>query len=195
MLSDDPYLLPHVQNGDFDNGTTGWDLAPAEESSMSVKSAKKYSWLQGRYPHTEQGETFLWTRRSAKAPNVFSQPIRALKSGKLYSLKMFTADYQELVQQKSVKAEHHVRIQIDGAELIDDKCFHELYPSGMAGHEHETFDRQNNLWITYHRLVFRANDTVGKLTISDWSSEDEPGGPIGRELMYNYVQVQPYLED
>ena len=195
MLSADPYLLPHVQNGDFDDGTTSWDLTPAEESSMSVKSAKKYSWLQGRYPHTEQGETFLWTRRSAKAPNIFSQPIKALKPGKLYSLKMFTADYQELVQQKSVKAEHHIRIQIDRAELIDDKCFHELYPSGMAGHGYETFNRDNNLWITYHRLVFRATDAVGKLTISDWSSEDKPGGLTGQELMHNYVQVQPYLED
>ena len=195
MLSDNPYLLPHLQNGDFDNGTTGWDLAPAEESSMSVKSARKYSWLQGRYPHTEQGETFLCTKRSADSPNVFSQPIKALKPGRLYSLKMFTADYQELVQQKSVKAEHHIRIQIDGADLIDDKCFHELYPSGMAGHEHETFDRENNLWITYHRLVFRAKDTAGRLTISDWSGENEPGGPIGQELVHNYVQVQPYLED
>ena len=195
MLSDDPYLLPHVQNGDFDDGTTGWNLAPAEESSLSVKSAEKYSWLQGRYPHTEQGETFLWTRRSARAPNVFSQPIKALKPGRLYSLKMFTADYQELVKQKSVKAEHHLRIQIDGADLIDDKCFHELYPSGMAGHGYETFDRKNNLWITYHRLVFRATDAVGKLTVSDWSSEAEPGGRIGQELIHNYVQVQPYLED
>ena len=195
MLSSDPYLLPHVQNGDFADDTTDWDLTPADASSMGVKSAEKYGWLQGRYPHVDQGDTFLWTRRSADAPNAFSQPIEALEPGKLYSLKMFTCDYQELVQQKSDKRKHHVNVTIAGGEVVEDKCFRELFPSGMAGHSYESFNRENNLWITYHRLVFQATDSVGKLTVTDWASATEPGGPIGQELTHNYVQVQPYLED
>ena len=99
------------------------------------------------------------------------------------------------MQQKSAKAAHHVSIRIDGGALIDDKCFHEPYPSGMAGHGHESFNRQNNLWITYHRLVFRATGAVGKLTVTDWASHAKPDGPIGQELAHNYVQIQPWLED
>jgi len=46
--------------------------------------------------------------------------------------------------------------------------------------------------MNYHWRVFRANGTTAKLTVSDWKSAAEPGGPIGQELMYNFVQMQPY---
>ena len=194
-LTQDPYMLPHLQNGDFAEGTQGWTLAPAEPGSIDVKHGERYSWLQGRYPPTEQGDTFLCTKRSATVPNRFSQQLTALVPGRLYSLKMFTADHQEFVQQKSTRAAHQVHIDIDGATLLDGKCFHELFPSGLAGHSHESFDRTNNLWITYHRLVFRAQGDEALLTISDWAGDGNPQGPIGQELMHNFVEVAPYLED
>jgi hypothetical protein len=49
--------------------------------------------------------------------------------------------------------------------------------------------------MNYHFWVFRAKDRTAKLTISDWADERETGGPIGQELMVNFVEVQPYLED
>ena len=49
--------------------------------------------------------------------------------------------------------------------------------------------------MNYHRLVFRAKDTTAKLTISDWADATTPGGPIGQEILYNFVEIQPYLED
>ena len=70
-----------------------------------------------------------------------------------------------------------------------------MFPSGQAGHMYPPFDRENNLYVTYHRVVFRARGTTATLTISDWASETEPGGPIGRRLMHNFIEVQPYLED
>ncbi|MCK4323097.1 MAG: hypothetical protein KAW89_01105, partial [Armatimonadetes bacterium] len=195
MLSTDPYILPHIQNADFAEGTTGWRLSPAEEGSIEVRSAEGYSWLQGRYPLTTQGNTFLWTKRSAQRPNRFSQQIRKLEPGRLYSLKMFTADYQCLVQQQDVEESHQVRVQIDDVELIRDKSFQEIYPSGLAGHCHGEFNLENNLWIDYHLLVFRARSENATLTISDWASDTQPGGPLGQELIYNFIEVQPYLED
>jgi len=45
------------------------------------------------------------------------------------------------------------------------------------------------------RLVFRALGTTAKLTISDWIDATDPGGPIGQEILYNFVEVQPYIED
>jgi hypothetical protein len=48
--------------------------------------------------------------------------------------------------------------------------------------------------MNYHGRVFRANGNTARLIISDWVSDDEPGGPIGQELMYNFVSVQPYFE-
>jgi hypothetical protein len=35
---------------------------------------------------------------------------------------------------------------------------------------------------------------TARLTISDWADERNPGGPIGQEMVYNFVEVQPYFE-
>jgi len=48
--------------------------------------------------------------------------------------------------------------------------------------------------MTYCRLVFRAKREEGKLTISDWPSATHPGEPAGQELVFNGLQIQPYLE-
>ena len=76
-----------------------------------------------------------------------------------------------------------------------DKEFHQLFPSRLAGHVYGPFRRENPLYVTYHRVVFRAQTAGAKLTISDWKSNAEPGGPIGQRLMHNFIEVQPYLEN
>ncbi|MBI3920874.1 MAG: hypothetical protein HY318_05590 [Armatimonadetes bacterium] len=214
MLSTDPYELPHIKNADFAEGATGWTLAPAEEGSMGTKSMAGYGALQGRYNGETAGDTFLWTKRSAKGPNRFSQQIRNLKPGRLYSLKLLVADYQELIQEKSVKEKHQVGIQIDNAGLVPYKSFQETYGSIIS---HGKFKPgENPLWSTYYFLVFRAGAETATLTLSDWVGDDrtgwpdewglqlnmgewskpaKPGGPIGQELMHNFIEVQPYLED
>lgn len=218
LLSSDPYMLPHIQNPDFADGTTGWSLSPAEEGSMEARSAAGYGKLQGRYrgqaPEVKgQGDNFLWMKRNAKAPNRFSQQIRNLKPGRLYSLKLLVADYQDLLQGKSVKEKHQVGIQIDNAALVPHKSFQETYGSIIS---HEKFTGQNPLWSTYYFLVFRAGAEAATLTVSDWSSDDrshwpskwglrfhiaewskpaKPDGPIGQELIFNFIELQPYLDD
>jgi hypothetical protein len=78
--------------------------------------------------------------------------------------------------------------------MLPAAVFREAFRSGRAGHGYEKFNNENNLWITYHRLVFRAVETTAQLTISDWQSPTDPGGPAGQELAFNYISVQPYLE-
>jgi hypothetical protein len=200
-LSKDPYILSHVKNPDFDEGTTGWTLFSAEPGSIDARNVPDYSYLQGRYPKTTHGENVLWTKRSAKTPNRFSQQIENLSSGRLYSLKMFTADYQRFLLGKgvapfkAVETKREITIGIEGVDPIPSKSFQNTYASGRAGHTGKGFDRENNLPITYHFFVFRARNEKATLTISDWVSDKEPGGPIGQEMMFNYIEVQPYLED
>ena len=199
-LSNDPYILRHLKNGDFANKTVGWKLDPAnpgagESGSMAVKSHEGMPTLQTRYTAGEQGKTFLWTKRSADKPNVFSQEIRSLKPGRTYSLKMMVSDYQDLMQFRDNKYEHKPMVSIEGVEMMPAQSFRQAFRSGLAGHSYEKFDRKTNLWTTYHRLVFRAKASTAKLTISDWQSLSDPGGPIGQELTFNYIGVQPYLEE
>ena len=200
-LSKDPYILPHLQNPDFADGTMGWTLSPAETGSMDTRSVPDYSYLQGRYPKTSQGDTVLWTRRSAKGPNRFSQEITDLVPGKLYSLKMFTADYQHFISGKgvasfqAVEAKREMSIGISDADLVPSESFENAYASGICGHTGKGFTRENNLPIAYRFLVFRPRSEKAMLTISDWADDKEPGGPVGQELMHNFIEVQPYLED
>lgn len=84
MLGSDPYILPHIENPDFADGASGWNLSPATAGSMAVKHAAGYGRRQARYigqsPAIEnQGDYFLWTKRNADRPNTFSQPIKALE--------------------------------------------------------------------------------------------------------------------
>ena len=202
-LTNDPYVLPHLQNPDFDEGAASWTLGAAEEGSISVKHAPGYGFLQSRYARDKNvGDHFLVTRRSAGAPNRFSQRIAHLDPGRLYSLKMFVTDYGELAAGKSVKQTHGVSIGIQGAEVLSEKSFREIFPSGLCGNSHGPFDRKNNLYVTYCVVVFRAVQKTADLVVSDWASDPsagsgqaDPGGPIGQELAFNFLELQPYLED
>ncbi|HEC42162.1 MAG TPA: hypothetical protein ENI20_04965 [Bacteroides sp.] len=186
MLSKDPYMLTHIENPDFDNGTKGWTIMPVEAGSIEVKSYKDYGKLQGRYYATIEGDNFLWMRRSSKGSNIFSQQIMDLDPGRLYSLKMFTADYRDLIEEKSNEHRHVINIQIEDAEVDADKSFQHVFSSRSP---------RSGFWMNYHWLVFRAEDNTARLIISDWAGKENPGGPISQELVYNFIEIQPYLED
>jgi hypothetical protein len=186
-LTADPYELPHLANGDFEEGLTGWQVSAAEEGSVEARSMEGYSWLQGRYPRTSQGNTFLWMKRSAEKPNVVSQTVRALEPGRLYTLRAYIGDYQDL----SVKQTHAVSIDLQGVEAVPDRAFRHVF-ANCYSHHHGPYDQDHKAWMNYDWRVFRAKAPEAELVISDWASPDDPVGPIGQETMVNFVQIQPY---
>ena len=196
-LTEDPYILPHIKNPDFDEGNSEWTLQPAEAGAIFTEHAAGYGILQTRVAGGDKkpGDNFLVTRRGAKAPNRFSQQIRQLTPGRTYSVKMFTADYGDLKKGKSDNETDYINIKIDGVDLILEKEFHQRFPTSLAGSVFGPFNVENSFYLTYHRVVFRAKATEAVLTISDWASNTDPGGPIGQELMYNFIEVQSYLDD
>ena len=46
--------------------------------------------------------------------------------------------------------------------------------------------------MNYHWYCFRAKETAVRVTITDWESQDEPGGPPGQQLVFNFAEVHPY---
>ena len=56
------------------------------------------------------------------------------------------------------------------------------------------FNAQNPYYLNYHQVVFRAQEETAELQLSDWMSSDEPGGPAGEEQIWNFIQIQPYVE-
>ena len=194
-LTDDPYLLSHLVNPDFEEGADGWTVEAAEPNSVKADAMTGYGTLQNRYLGGTHGDTFLRTRRSDKSPNRFSQQIRNLTPGRLYTLKMITADYDDLTQQRSEEKEHAVSIKLEGVELIDGEGWNlqRPYDSRSTGGTF-AFTPENPPWLSHHYYVFRPKGKTAQLTVSDWTSDDSPGGPAGQQLIYNYIEVQPYLE-
>ena len=195
-LTKDPYDLSHIQNPDFADGTLGWTIHAAEPGSVRSAEHPGYAWLEGRYPRTTLGDTFLLMKRSAKKPNTFSQEIKNLEAGRLYSMKMITADYENLVQEKSEKKQDAVSIKLDNVDILPGakKSFQFTFPNCYAHHLGK-FDAKHNYWMNYHWRVFRAKGTTAELTVADWKSEKQPGAPIGQELMFNFIEIQPYIGD
>jgi hypothetical protein len=196
MLTKDPLFLTHIQNADFEKGVEGWTLQPAEEGSIQAKSFPRYGRIEGRYmglgrPADPEhiGDTFLWMKRSAKGPNKFSQAIKGLEPGRLYSLKMFSCDYRDLVEPKTKKQPEATtflgKIVIDGVDVDTHRTFREVYSSNP--------EPRIPVWITYHWTIFRAKEATAKLTVSDWE-KDPPEGPFGQEQTFNFLELQPYRE-
>ena len=192
VLSEDPYLLSHIQNPDFEEGTRGWIISAAGQGSIAVKHACDLAYLQGRGLARKRGDSFLWTTRSRKRPNTFSQEIRDLQPGRLYSLKIFTSDYRDFTEDKPAQEGHHaVSIVLANVDLLPEKCFQHGYYN-----IHKRFGPdapKHKVWFNFHRRVFRAKAKSAELTVSDWASEKNPGGPIGQELMFNFIEIQPYF--
>jgi len=188
-LNADPYVLPHLQNGDFDSGLDGWEVEPASAGAVSAGKMDKYSWLQGRYPEIKRGNTFCRFRRAADKPNVIRQKLTDLEPGRLYSIKYIAANLSRLAEERPAA----FRLTIADAELAEPYAFEYVYPSCYS-HEAPPYTRDHPAWFTWGRVVIRPTGTTATLTIADWRSENDAGAPAGEELAVNFVEVQPFHE-
>jgi hypothetical protein len=197
LLTRDPLFLTHIRNADFEKGLDGWTLRLAGEGSIQARNFPRYGRIEGRYmglgrPADPEhiGDTFLWMKRSENGPNVFSQTIKDLEPGRLYSMKMFTCDYNDLIHPKKKalgEANPFIgRVELEGVELDTRRSFTERYASNP--------EPPIPVWITYHWKVFRAKGPTAKLTVSDWPDEGKPSGPFGQEQTFNFLEIQPYHE-
>ena len=197
MLTKDPLFLTHIQNADFEKGTNGWILHSAEEETIAVKSFPRYGRIEGRYmglgrpPDPERiGDTFLWMKRSRKGPNTFSQVIKDLEPGRLYSMKMFSSDYDDLINPKPKNKEEATgfigSVVLEGVEIDAKRSFSEMYSSSP--------EPKIPVWITYHWKVFRAKGATAKVIVSDWADVRSQVDTFGQEQTFNFLEIQPYRE-
>ena len=136
------------------------------------------------------GDTFLWMKRSRNGPNTFSQTIKDLEPGRLYSMKMFSCDYKDLENPTPRKKEEAFKfigsVVLEGVEIDVTRSFAEMYASSP--------EPKVPVWITYHWKVFRAKGRTAKLTVSDWPGTKEAGETFGQEQAFNFLEIQPYQE-
>lgn len=185
----DPYRLPHVENPDFADGLAGWEVEAAEAGAVEAGRIEGFSWLQGRYPLTREGDAFCRMRRSQNGPNRIKQTIQSLEPGRLYSLKLIAADLDHLHDARTLP----LTVDIVGVERAEELSFQFTYPSCYS-HEHGPYTREHPAHFDLYRVVFRAKAPTAELVISDWLAPTNPGGPMGQQLAFNFVEVQPFLD-
>jgi len=183
----DPYVLGHIENADFEDGLNGWTVAAAGPASVTTKTVQGFSWLQGRYPKTNQGDTVLWMKRSGQRPNRVSQTVKALEPGRLYSFRMYSGDFGDLAAKQTLG----ISVKLTNVEVLNERSFQHVF-ANCYSHHHGPFNREHHAWMNYHWIVFRPKAREATLEISDWSRDGKPAGSVGQELMMNFVQVQPY---
>ena len=178
-LTNDPYELKHIRNPDFDQNLEGWTVQAGAPDSIQTKKIKGYGWFQGRYPRSEEGDTFLWMKRNAGKPNVISQQIRNLEPGRFYSVKMYSADLKNISKWQI----HQISLEVEGAEPV---LGEEIKDAFSSVHPIEKFGKAD-CYFNYHRIVFKATSNTARLIISDEAA------PVGQELTLNFIEVEPYL--
>src|SRR5262249_16384883 len=113
-----------------------------------------------------------------------------LEPGRLYSLKMFSCDYQDLVNpQKKTQAEATPfigEVLLENVEVDSKRSFTEMYASNP--------EPKIPVWITYHCKLFRAKGATGKITVSDWPKDKPNAATFGPEQAFNFLEIQPYQE-
>jgi hypothetical protein len=193
------YALPHISNADFLDELKGWEAHPAAPDSLKAGYLERYARMQNRYwqrgvePDEPSGNAFLWTRRQADRPNKVTQQVKNLVPGRLYSVEMITADYQDMQNLRSLEKRHAVSLAIEGARAIPEMSYRSI-PVKTSFLPPQVPFKEGAPWMNHHRLMFRAERPTATLIISDWESDQSAGGPPGQELMFNYVQLEPYFE-
>lgn len=166
-LTDDPYLLDHLENPGFEDGTEGWTIEPAEAESAVVIAVADMPQKGARqkYCPVPEGGHVLRTRRTGARPNVMSQTIRSLELGRFYSLKLYNTDAgytNRLIP---------VSIRLEGTDLQQANTLDHVWKKGKI------------CW-NYHYRVFRARSSEGQFVISDAQTG---------EVFWDFVQIEPYF--
>ncbi len=187
-LSTDPYVLPHVENPDF-QGPDGWTLDTSGQIGLG-----EYEWVgeyEARWTSTEAvGDTYLYTTRGSGRASTATQTITGLEPGRSYSLRFATLWYEDLYNLRGdtydYVRDHSVHATLDGVDLVDGSSVVVACDSTWPA---------SGVWVNQHRQRFVARSETATLTLSDWQSETDPGGEVWETFFFNFVQVQPYFDE
>lgn len=185
--SADPYILTHLDNPGFESGDTGWTFSPAAAGSMYTTSFTGFT--RKTYPMIPEHSKVLYTKKDAQNPNTFSQTIKDLTPGKLYSLKFYVFDKNDFTTKKEID----LSATINGVKLLPDKTAHTDCLYGRS--QYFNSDKVGiEVCINSYEYVFEALSNQAEVMFSDWKDGMAPSLDAGQELCWDFVEVAPYYE-
>jgi len=179
MLSDRygyRYIPGFLKNCDFEEGLDHWTVTKAQEGSVRADTLKgfgkthEYRWCAG-----DTGDTVCAMRRAASQPNTVRQVAAGLEKGKLYSLQVMVADRADIQKPTGKPQRLAFAVDLGDAEIV------------------ESYVHVDKRYVNMYRIVFRAKSEKMEVRFSDWGSSEQAGGPVGQELIFNFVQLKPYF--
>ncbi len=188
-LSDEPYILDHLHNPDFGEGTSGWTVEAASPDSIEVRDVKDLGSRQARMGCADAGDRCLLMHRKADGPNVVSQTIRNLEPGREYALRLNSTN---LIHRPGGYGNptfddvETVTIMIDGAERL---------PAYSHTYTYRSIRTRGLMYFNYHTERFRATAPTAQLRIMDWAGPKERKRNVDRESAFNFVEIQPCLPE
>lgn len=188
-LSDEPYLLNHLLNPDFSDGTTDWKVQPAESGTIDTRKVPHLGEWQGRWDAPGVGDNCLVMTRSDAGPNQVQQLIRNLQPGRVYTLVMYSFD---LDQGRAIYGNPTLD-DVTGIGIVIDNV--ESTAAGCYDHHFRSIHHKEPMFFNYHVRRFRATAADAMLTISDWADPANRGGNVKRDTAINFIEVRPYLNN
>jgi hypothetical protein len=175
-----------ITNPDFADGLSGWDVSPAAEGSVRPHRIAGYGKnSQGRWGGGSAGDTVCVMTRNADKPNRISQTAKGLEVGRAYCLQFVTADLRDITDKKYNPRRYGIDVELEGAEILPDKGFVHIDRRNKGRYK----DNNNVAKINLNRIIFRAKSPTQLIAFND-----EKASP-GDELIVNFIQLKPYLEE
>ncbi len=177
------YLPGHLLDGDFEEGFAHWQPEPAEPESLVVKNIPGFAVdVQCRHTAPGEGDNVALFTRSAKAPNRLVQVATGLAPGRLYCLSFVVVDYDSLLDRGRPAQRAALDAMVSDAEILPEATTTRVWP-------------RRDMPKTMRRIVFRAKKDTATITLSDWTGDDEPGGPTGARQALNWIGLRPYYAE
>lgn len=175
-----------VVNGDFADGLDGWNVVPAATDTIRTLTIAGYGKnSQSRWGAGSAGDTVCAMTRREGAPNRISQTAQSLKVGQCYCLQFVTGDLKDITEKKYNPRQYGIDVELEGADVLADKSFVHI----DRRKQHHGANTETLAKINLHRIVFRARSPSLDVVFSDALAKP------GEELVLNFVQLKPYLEE
>lgn len=183
MLSDKygyTLKLDHINNPDFRNELQGWEVSPAAEKSIAVKTMKDFTFKKGYFPKCAN---LLTMQKVDGKNNKISQKITNLKPGQIYSL-TYQCGSPEI--KDGVKVKYNQQVSVSGAKILQQR----VDVTRKFGN-----DICNNICWNFVSVIFQAETDTAAFSISDENASLPEGYPVIKEMLFDYIKVQPFLNN
>ena len=173
-------MTEYLKNADFAAGAAHWNVELADAGSVQFKKIGDLPFKKGYLP---RGPGIVTMKRSDKKANVVRQTIKNLQPGRLYSFAMFSGD--PAATNLMTRQRYAQSVHIKGAEILSNECRQNVQRGDRAV--------PGSICWNYTYLVFKATKPTAMLEVSDWVDQKTCGGPEGQELIFDFMQVQPFF--